>query len=43
MALSAGAKGVNGIGMLISQGAIAFKIWTGIDADIAAMRSAITS
>jgi shikimate dehydrogenase len=43
MALSAGAKGVNGIGMLVSQGAVSFKIWTGIDADIAAMRSAITS
>ena len=42
-ALSAGAKGVNGIGMLVSQGAVSFKIWTGIDADIAAMRSAITS
>jgi shikimate dehydrogenase len=43
MALSAGAKGVNGIGMLVSQGAVSFKIWTGLDADIAAMRSAITS
>ena len=43
MALSAGTKGVNGIGMLVRQGAVSFKIWTGIDADIAAMRSAITS
>ncbi len=43
MALSAGAKGVNGIGMLISQGAASFKIWTGIDADRSAMRRAITS
>lgn len=41
MALSAGAKGVNGIGMLVRQGAVSFKIWTGLDADIAAMRSAI--
>lgn len=43
MALAAGAKGVNGIGMLISQGADSFKIWTGLDADRVAMRSAITS
>ena len=41
MALSAGAKGVNGIGMLISQGAASFKIWTGLDADRCAMRKAI--
>jgi shikimate dehydrogenase len=42
MALAAGAKGTNGIGMLVRQGAASFKIWTGLDADIAAMRAAIT-
>jgi shikimate dehydrogenase len=41
-ALAAGAKGTNGIGMLIRQGAASFKIWTGLDADINAMRTAIT-
>jgi shikimate dehydrogenase len=41
-ALTAGAKGTNGIGMLVRQGAASFKIWTGRDADIAAMRAAIT-
>lgn len=42
-ALSAGATGVNGIGMLVSQGAVSFKIWTGLEADIPAMRQAIMS
>jgi len=40
-ALAAGAKGCNGIGMLVRQGAASFKIWTGREADIAAMRAAI--
>lgn len=42
-ALAAGAKGSNGIGMLIRQGAASFKIWTGLDADIDAMRGAIVT
>jgi len=41
-ALTAGAQGTNGIGMLICQGAASFKIWTGMDADLVAMRSAIS-
>jgi len=41
-ALAAGAKGTNGIGMLVRQGAASFKIWTGLTADINAMRAAIT-
>lgn len=36
-----GARGVDGLGMLIHQGAEAFRIWTGRDADIAAMRAAV--
>lgn len=40
-ALAAGATGVNGTGMLVCQGAVAFKIWTGLDADIHAMRAAV--
>jgi len=37
----AGAKTANGLGMLLHQGAHAFKIWTGLDADIHAMRQAV--
>lgn len=36
-----GAQVVNGLGMLLHQGARAFKIWTGIDPDIEAMRTAL--
>jgi len=36
-----GACGVDGLGMLIHQGAEAFQLWTGRDADIAAMRAAV--
>ena len=36
-----GAQVVNGLGMLLHQGARAFKIWTGIDPDISAMRTAL--
>jgi shikimate dehydrogenase len=40
-ALAGGAKTSNGLGMLLHQGARSFKIWTGIDPDIAAMRTAL--
>lgn len=42
-AIAQGARGVDGLGMLIHQGAEAFRIWTGRDADIAAMRAAVWS
>jgi shikimate dehydrogenase len=40
-ALAAGADAANGAGMLVYQGAAAFRIWTGLDADTAAMRAAL--
>ncbi len=40
-ATSAGATCANGLSMLLHQGAVAFKIWTGIDPDIQAMRNAL--
>ena len=40
-ALAAGADAVNGAGMLVYQGAAAFREWTGRDADTAAMRAAL--
>ena len=40
-ALAAGAKGCNGIGMLVGQGARAFTVWTGLQADRMAMEQAI--
>jgi len=40
-AQAAGAVAANGLGMLIHQGAHAFKLWTGMDADIRAMRGAL--
>jgi shikimate dehydrogenase len=40
-AKAAGARIANGLGMLLHQGARSFKIWTGIDPDIAAMRRAL--
>ncbi|MDD4102763.1 MAG: shikimate dehydrogenase, partial [Kiritimatiellae bacterium] len=40
-ALSGGAEAVNGMGMLVYQGAAAFTIWTGLCADSAAMRLAL--
>jgi shikimate dehydrogenase len=40
-AQAAGADTLNGSGMLVYQGAAAFKIWTGLDADTAAMRAAL--
>lgn len=36
-----GARGVDGLGMLVHQGAEAFRIWMGRDADVAAMRAAV--
>jgi shikimate dehydrogenase len=40
-AAQGGAKAVNGLGMLLHQGAQAFTIWTGQDADTQAMRTAL--
>ncbi|CAB3289426.1 Shikimate dehydrogenase (NADP(+)) [Methanocaldococcus lauensis] len=36
-----GAKTINGLGMLIYQGAVAFKIWTGVEPNIEVMKNAI--
>ena len=32
---------MDGLGMLVYKGAIAFKLWTGVEPDIAAMRRAL--
>ena len=40
-AAARGAKTVNGLGMLVYQAAICFKMWTGMDAPVEVMRSAI--
>jgi len=40
-ARAAGATGIDGLGMLVHQGAEAFRLWTGRDAPIAVMRQAI--
>ena len=40
-ARTAGATAFNGLGMLVRQGAAAFRIWTGRDADIEAMLAAV--
>lgn len=40
-AASAGARTANGLGMLLHQGAHAFSIWTGREADVQSMRSAL--
>ncbi|MHB1458488.1 MAG: shikimate dehydrogenase [Armatimonadota bacterium] len=37
----AGASGINGQGMLVYQGALAFKIWTGCEAPVDIMKSAM--
>lgn len=42
-AAQAGAKAVNGLGMLLHQGAAAFSIWTGREAPLDAMRNALSS
>jgi shikimate dehydrogenase len=36
-----GARTLDGLGMLVYQGAIAFKLWTGLDAPLAVMRQAL--
>ncbi len=36
-----GARTANGLGMLLHQGARSFEIWTGLTADVAAMRAAL--
>jgi shikimate dehydrogenase len=36
-----GAKTVNGLGMLVYQGAIGFKMWTGLDAPLKVMKNAL--
>lgn len=38
---AAGATGIDGLGMLVHQGAEAFRLWTGLDAPIEVMRQAI--
>ena len=40
-ARAGGAWAVNGLGMLVHQGAAAFRIWTGREANLAAMRMAV--
>ena len=40
-AAARGALTLDGLGMLVYQGAIAFKLWTGVDADVAVMRRAL--
>lgn len=41
MASEAGCKTVNGLGMLLHQGALAFKIWLGREAPLSVMRAAL--
>jgi shikimate dehydrogenase len=36
-----GGRSLNGLGMLVNQGAIAFKIWTGVDAPVEVMKNAL--
>ncbi|MEM1659129.1 MAG: shikimate dehydrogenase [Candidatus Jordarchaeales archaeon] len=40
-AKSVGAKVVNGVGMLVNQGAVAFKLWTGVNPPKEVMRRAV--
>ena len=40
-AREAGARGANGLGMLLHQGALAFEIWTGRSAPLDEMRKAL--
>jgi shikimate dehydrogenase len=40
-ARAAGATGIDGLGMLVHQGAEAFRLWTGLEAPIEVMRQAI--
>jgi shikimate dehydrogenase len=36
-----GARTLDGLGMLVYQGAIGFKLWTGLEAPITVMRAAL--
>jgi shikimate dehydrogenase len=38
---AAGAQTLDGLGMLVYQGAIAFQMWTGVDAPVSVMRRAL--
>jgi shikimate dehydrogenase len=40
-AKACGAKTLDGLGMIVNQGAIAFRLWTGIEPDVAVMREAV--
>lgn len=42
IAASQGARTLDGLGMLVYQGAIAFEMWTGTEAPVAVMRDALT-
>jgi shikimate dehydrogenase len=42
-AAARGARTIDGLGMLVYQGAIAFKMWTGQDASVAVMRQALAA
>ena len=37
-----GAKTINGLGMLVNQGALNFKLWTGVDAPIDTMKEVLS-
>jgi shikimate dehydrogenase len=39
-ARAAGARAVDGLGMLVHQAALSFRLWTGVDAPVAVMREA---
>lgn len=42
LAEARGAKTLDGLGMLVAQGAIGFKMWTGLDAPVQVMRQALS-
>lgn len=42
-AKKSGAKAFNGLGMLVHQGALSFKLWTGLDAPVEVMKQACVS
>lgn len=37
-----GAKTLDGLGMLVNQGAIGFKLWTGVEAPVEVMKKALS-
>ena len=43
LARERGARTLDGLGMLVYQGAIGFKLWTGIDAPVAVMKQALAA